>query len=169
MDGAFCLRDVVGMTWVNDAEDALGKGRVVALRDGDVVRIGPFAITVALTGPAGSGEGCTVVLPLSVADLFDADQVPLWEDGGSTAVVDEVALEVGPVDRDPFSTHPCWNLEALEPLSALDEMSGRLRPLGTPSSADLSPAAHIADNEEVRSGQGAAIPTTAMCRWPRAR
>ncbi|MEL1266374.1 type VI secretion system-associated FHA domain protein TagH [Pseudoxanthomonas putridarboris] len=48
VDGAYCVVDRSGRTWVNDAADPLGPERIVRLNDGDVVRVGPYRINVSL-------------------------------------------------------------------------------------------------------------------------
>ena len=49
-DGRFCLCDLSGQTWINSATSPIGRGRKVALTQGDELRIGPFRIRAFTDG-----------------------------------------------------------------------------------------------------------------------
>lgn len=66
VDGAWCVIDRSGGTWLNDARDPLGRNRIVALSHGDVLRVGPYRIKVRLDEDPGAVDDGMLPPPLWV-------------------------------------------------------------------------------------------------------
>lgn len=169
LDSAFCLRDVVGMTWVNGAEAPLGKGRVVALRDGDIVRIGSFTINVALADGAGSDEGADERVSHSLSDLFAAEQAAWWQHGTPLVPAEEVMPELGDMFQDLSLTGSAVGPQFVESLCALDGPLSRLEPMGSSSKAVQTPTETNVGHDESSSNPAAPIAAGTEHGSPRAR
>lgn len=125
-DGAFCLRDLVGMTWINDAEEPLGPGSVVELREGDQLRLGALIISVGLAIDPGESTTSELSAEFSLDDLLAGEWTPLHdlEDRPSASTVGAPALP---------------NLQVWEdPLYALDVILDRLCASGTSLPVDVA-------------------------------
>ena len=102
LDGRFVLADLCGRTYINHHQDPLGRLKVVALRDMDLIRIGKYQVSVNI-GDQGATQDYNVghlrelevsqlLRPRLGDDLLDA--LPVAPSATSTA------MRVTPVD-DP--------------------------------------------------------------------
>ena len=99
-DGAFCLRDLCGETYINGNEMPVGKGLLAKLVHKDQIQIGPYEIRVAL------GELEDDCATGSLTSLFETTNYDLLSD-------EELDIE-----QDDNSEQA----ENAEPLAALDEL-----------------------------------------------
>lgn len=148
-DAAFCVIDRCGQTHVNNASDPLGEMVGARLRDGDVLGVGPYMITVHLQdenlGPSGSSRH---LAQYEVSELLNqhhdvADGLPA-ERYSFEQVQDDrdahAAFGAMATPRDPQAD--------LDPLLALDAAQR--------AAAPSPPALHGADP---RKWNGASTPT----------
>lgn len=103
-DGAFCLRDLAGMTWINGAEEPLGAGSVVELREGDQIRLGALIVSVGLASEPGESATGGLSEEISLDDLLAGDATPLrhLEDPPLDSLVGAPALHNVEVCGDPL-------------------------------------------------------------------
>ncbi|MDC5854314.1 type VI secretion system-associated FHA domain protein TagH [Vibrio europaeus] len=99
-DGAFCLRDLCGETYINGTEMPVGKGLLAKLVHKDQIQIGPYEIRVAL----GDLEDDSAMG--SLTSLFETTNYDLLSD------------EVLDIEQDDNNEQ----VENAEPLAALDEL-----------------------------------------------
>ena len=99
-DGAFCLRDLCGETYINGNEMPVGKGLLAKLVHKDQIQIGPYEIRVAL------GELEDDCATGSLTSLFETTNYDLLSD------------EERDIEQDDNSEQA----ENAEPLAALDEL-----------------------------------------------
>jgi len=100
VDGGFTVTDTsTNGVFVNGSESPLGRGNVVALADGDVLRLGDFELSVAVRSGTGqaksSGRDAVTVLPQADSGKPDrlllgdrepsADTTPTEESGSAPA------------------------------------------------------------------------------------
>ncbi len=99
VDGAFCLKDLCGETYINGTEMPIGKGSLAKLVHKDQIQIGPYEIRVAL------GELDADSVTGSLTNLFD---------NASDDLLSDDELE---------SAHelPQESVENADPLAALEE------------------------------------------------
>ncbi|WP_182033505.1 type VI secretion system-associated FHA domain protein TagH [Vibrio diabolicus] len=102
LDGAYCLKDICGSTYVNGAHLPLGKGQLARLNHKDEVSIGPYQLRI-LFGNANEVEEQHG----SLDALFTSQDEDLLSD---LAYEEEPELESEGIDADP--------------LNALDELMG---------------------------------------------
>lgn len=149
-DAAFCVVDRSGLTRMNDANAPLGKMVGARLREGDVLHIGPFHVTVHLDSPHQEQLDASRHLA-----QYELDELLVGESGGhdglptGSYVFDADATPLAS-DRDFMVLSAPFDARAdNDPLRALDE-------------ADRA-AAHapvLMEPWDVRRG-GAAAPTQA--------
>lgn len=130
-DGAFCLRDLVGMTWINGAEEPLGTGSVVELREGDQLRLGALIISVGLAIDPRESTTSELSAGISLDDLLAGEWAPLrdLEDQPSGFSVGAPALPNPEVWEDPLHALDVIldRLCASGASLPVDVMSGRVR------------------------------------------
>lgn len=100
VDGAFCLRDLCGETFINGTEMPVGKGALAKLVHKDQMQIGPYQVRVSL------GDLEDESTAGSLKSLFETIDYDLLSD-------EELVIE-------PDSTSE--STEKSEPLAALDEL-----------------------------------------------
>ncbi|SIO32337.1 type VI secretion system-associated FHA domain protein TagH [Salinivibrio sp. ES.052] len=94
VDGAFCVRDGCGQTFVNGADMPLGKGQLARLAHKDEMQIGPYEIRV-LTGEDGEIDTG------HIDTLFDGHHTDLLANGHEP-VDHELELEDASAPIDPL-------------------------------------------------------------------
>jgi len=99
VDGAFCVRDDCGETFVNGTHMPLGKGQLARLAHKDEIQVGPYQIRVH-TGEDAEFDGG------HVDTLFETQQHDLLADGPSQ--------EIDSGEEEPELT------QAIDPLKELD-------------------------------------------------
>jgi len=105
-DGAFCLVDRSGQTFVNDSHNALGQDVSVRLRDGDILHIGPYRVAVHLQEDAHTLPDPSRHLAEHSIDELLNQQHDAWQ-----------ALSTA--DQEPAPEHIAYDAREGEPLSAL--------------------------------------------------
>ncbi|NLA21189.1 FHA domain-containing protein [Burkholderia cepacia] len=71
IDNSYCVRDQSGATRVNDAETPLRRGTAARLRDGDVLHIGAYQVTVHLQISEAHLTNSQPLLQRSVGELLN--------------------------------------------------------------------------------------------------
>lgn len=115
IDGRFCLIDTSGQTFINHTTLPLGRGRKVALRDGDELLIGEYRLKVHLGDRQAWQPGAH-----SLANLVDEEHddvtadghvAPVGSEGGGRpwAQREDPIEALGASFRDRCSTTPCWH------------------------------------------------------------
>ncbi|MDX1756885.1 MAG: type VI secretion system-associated FHA domain protein TagH [Marinobacter sp.] len=109
IDGAFCLIDRCGRTYVNGGQHPVGRGRRARLKDGDEIVIGRYHLRAALNG--AMGEGTLDLDTGAPADdsLVAGDEAELWRgrDGDTTAHGPKEPLaELRSAPAEPVSDDP---------------------------------------------------------------
>ncbi|MGY3572081.1 type VI secretion system-associated FHA domain protein TagH [Vibrio paucivorans] len=103
-DGAFCVRDTSGHTYINSASMPIGKDRLAKLQNKDVLTIGTYQIKVHL----GDGAQDLALTEGALEQLFENERIDLLEDGEAPKVT---------VDN-PMA-------KSSDPLSALDAITAQ--------------------------------------------
>ncbi|CAM3875767.1 hypothetical protein VA7868_00536 [Vibrio aerogenes CECT 7868] len=94
IDGAFCLRDLCGETYVNGSLMPLGSGKLAKLENKDEVQIGPYKIRVYLGHNIKEDMASNHVLE----QMFDNQDTLLADDNGEADLLHLSAKETGVVD-----------------------------------------------------------------------
>ncbi|MCG9724336.1 type VI secretion system-associated FHA domain protein TagH [Vibrio brasiliensis] len=81
-DGAFCLRDLCGETYINGTEMPIGKGSLAKLVHKDQIQIGPYKVRVALGDleDDSSAGSLTSLFETTTDDLLSDDTLDIAED-----------------------------------------------------------------------------------------
>ncbi|EEX40060.1 type VI secretion system-associated FHA domain protein TagH [Vibrio furnissii] len=127
IDGAFCVRDLCGDTYVNGSHMPLGKDQLAKLEHRDEITVGPYQLRVSF---GHADEHDRNAGPLDA--MFKADQVDLLADDP----FDDEALE----DEAPLAANadPLLALDAL--LEAKDDAEALLRDVERLDDGDQSHA-----------------------------
>lgn len=102
VDGAFCLKDISGETYINGSMMPIGKNKLAKLCHKDEVQIGTYNIRVAL-----KHIGIDIEAEQSLDQLISSNEDGLLANGHSDLLISQV-------EQDTF-----------DPLLALDEMIGQ--------------------------------------------
>lgn len=103
IDGAFCIQDLVGNTYVNGSHKPLGQGASAKLEHKDEVAIGPYQIRV-IFGQVGEDDS---LINGSLDQLFAKEGLDLLKD----APLDDIS-------RDEDEPEP----SSMDPIAALDDL-----------------------------------------------
>ncbi|AOL08805.1 type VI secretion system-associated FHA domain protein TagH [Burkholderia contaminans] len=154
IDNSYCVRDQSGATRVNDAETPLRRGTAARLRDGDMLHIGAYQVTVHLQTSEPHLHNSQPLQQRSVGELLNEPSAglhPVAEadrllDAGARkpdfSAFDDLARERRPADER-------------DPLAALDAEQQRREPvLGIapldPTNYGLSPSQTQANHARTR-------------------
>lgn len=124
VDGAFCVRDNCGETYVNGSSMALGRNKLARLENKDEIQVGPYTLRVHLGNTGDDDIASSNVLE----QLFDDDRHSLLADDDGEAAT---------LNRSDEVDH-----SVTDPLMALDELS--------PQNKDDSYVLIDGDDDEVR-------------------
>jgi type VI secretion system protein ImpI len=125
VDGAFCVRDNCGATYVNGSSMPLGRNNLARLENKDEIQVGPYSLRVHLGNTGDDDIASSNVLE----QLFDDDRHSLLADDDGEA---ETLHRTDKVDHS-----------VTDPLMALDELS--------PQNKDDSYVLIDGDEDEVRA------------------
>ncbi|MDX3985234.1 MAG: type VI secretion system-associated FHA domain protein TagH [Achromobacter sp.] len=120
-DAAFCVVDRSGQTRVNDADAPLGKMVAAKLRDGDVLHIGPYHITVHLNHPHQELlDPARHLAQYGVGEILEGESSG-HDDLPAGSYVFEQDAAPAPVDADFLALSTPFDARAdSDPLRALD-------------------------------------------------
>ncbi|WP_448166031.1 type VI secretion system-associated FHA domain protein TagH [Burkholderia cepacia] len=154
IDNSYCVRDQSGATRVNDAETPLRRGTAARLRDGDVLHIGAYQVTVHLQTSEAHLTNSQPLLQRSVGELLNEPGAGL----PPTAETDR-SLDARPRQPDFRAFDDLARerrpAEERDPLAALDAEQQRCEPvLGVapldPTNYGLSPGQTQANHARTR-------------------
>ena len=103
IDGAFCVQDLCGNTYVNGSHMPLGKGQFAKLEHKHEITIGPYQIRV-IFGQAGEEH---LLVNSSLDQLFESDGLDLLKDG------DFKEIDSGDSELDSDLIDPIFALDGL--------------------------------------------------------
>ncbi|MDE1349428.1 type VI secretion system-associated FHA domain protein TagH [Vibrio aestuarianus] len=103
VDGAFCIQDLCGHTYVNGSHMPLGQGELAKLSHKDEVTLGPYQIRVVV-GNVGEDD---LLAHGSLDQLFEQQSIDLLKDAS-------------PDELDTEESNPEQN--SADPITALDEL-----------------------------------------------
>ncbi|WP_038184683.1 type VI secretion system-associated FHA domain protein TagH [Vibrio rhizosphaerae] len=129
VDGAFCVRDNCGETYVNGSSMPLGRNKLARLENKDEIQVGPYSLRVHLGNNGEDDIASSNVLE----QLFDDDRHSLLADDDGEAAT---------LHRSDEVDH-----SVIDPLMALDELS--------PQNKDDSNVLIDGDEEEARAEEEA--------------
>lgn len=126
IDGAFCLIDRCGRTFINGGQHPVGRGRRARLKDGDEITLGRYQLRAELSGAASAGSLELDTDAPRDDSLVAGDEAELWrgheDDFDSSGAKEPLgALQSAPaqpVSGDPLAGFDPAEDEAHEPEQA---------------------------------------------------